>query len=63
MGRLLFVLILIVAGVVGFGFYRGWFQMNSSSGDGSTNIELKVDKNKIKADEKKAENTVRTKDK
>jgi hypothetical protein len=50
---------LIVAGVVGLGFYRGWFEMNSSSGEGTTRIELKVDQNKIHEDEKKAENRVR----
>lgn len=59
MGRLLVVLVLIAAGVVGLGFYRGWFELSSSSGDGKSHIELNVDQKKIQADEKKAENTVR----
>jgi len=52
MTRLFFVLILVVAGVVGLGFYLGWFQVASEGTDGKTHITLTVNKDKIQADEK-----------
>jgi len=58
MRGLLFVLILIVGGVAGLGFYLGWFRFASASADGKTNITLTVDQNKIDADKKKAEEKV-----
>jgi len=58
MRGLLFVLFLLVAGVAGLGYYRGWFGFTSTGADGKTNITLTVDQNKIKADEKKAEEKV-----
>lgn len=61
MGRLFAVLVLIVAGVIGLGFYRGWFELSSSSGDGKSRIEVNVDQKKIQVDENKAENAVRGK--
>jgi len=31
MKKLLFVLLLLAAGIVGFGFYRGWFTVNQQT--------------------------------
>ena len=53
MRRLLVVLFLIAACVVGFGFYRGWFAMSSPkspAGNNEVNINLSTDKDKIKQD-------------
>lgn len=43
--------------VVGFGFYRGWFSLTTSSpepGNNKVNINLAVDPDKAKADVKSA---------
>ncbi|MGH7172642.1 MAG: hypothetical protein ACRELG_20365 [Gemmataceae bacterium] len=53
MKAFLVVLVLLVAGVVGLGFYRGWFSFASDSADAKSNITLTVDKDKMQADEKK----------
>ena len=48
MGRLIFVLLLLAAGVVGLGFYQGWFSFSTESADKKTNITITVDQEKIK---------------
>jgi hypothetical protein len=50
----LVVLVLLIVGIAGLGFYLGWFQIGSDSGDGKAHITLTVDQKKIKADEEKA---------
>ncbi len=47
MKRLLFVIVLLVVGVVGLGFYLGWFGIASESADGKRHITLTVDTKKI----------------
>jgi hypothetical protein len=54
MNRLLTVLVLLVACVVGLGYYLGWFRFESESSDGTTHITLTVEQKKIQEDEKKA---------
>jgi hypothetical protein len=54
MKRLLCVLVLIVAGIVGLGFYQGWCQLASDSSDHKIHITATVDKDKFQEDEKKA---------
>jgi hypothetical protein len=54
MKLLLFVLILIGAGIVGLGFYRGWFHVGSDNADGKSNVTLSVDKDKFQEDSKTA---------
>jgi hypothetical protein len=54
MKRLLCVLVLLVAGVVGLGFYQGWCQLASDSSDRKIHITATVDKDKFQEDEKKA---------
>jgi hypothetical protein len=49
----LFVLVLIVAGVVGLGFYRGWFSVMWESGDGKAHITGTVNEDKFKEDVQK----------
>lgn len=52
MKRLLLVLVLVVAGVLGLGFYRGWFHVASDSADGESNLTFTVDTNKVEEDRK-----------
>jgi hypothetical protein len=56
---LLFVFVLLVAGTVGLGFYRGWFQFGSENDKGKSNLTFTVDKDKIQQDEKTAAADVR----
>jgi hypothetical protein len=58
MKRLLIVLVLIVACVVGLGFYQGWFRLSTGATDGKTNIPVTVDKEKIEQDMKRAKDKV-----
>ena len=58
MKSLIFMLVLIAVGVAGLGFYMGWFQLSSHSGDHKASITLSVDNNKIQADKDKAVNKV-----
>jgi hypothetical protein len=47
------VLILLVACIVGFGFYRGWFAVTSPSsapGSNDVNVNLATDTDKMKED-------------
>jgi len=54
MKRLFFLLVLVAAAVVAVGFYQGWFSVvTSTTPDGKQNINLTVDKDKIKSDEAK----------
>jgi hypothetical protein len=58
MRRFLIVLLLLVAGVVGLGFYLDWFHLSTGSTDQKTNITITVDQNKIREDEEKAKEKV-----
>jgi len=53
MNRLIVGLVLVVAVVVGLGFYRGWFGAATDSADGKSHLNITVDKDKIKEDENK----------
>lgn len=51
----LFVLVLVLAaGIVGLGFYLGWFQFSTGGTDQKPNITFTTDKDKIQGDIKKA---------
>jgi hypothetical protein len=54
MNRLLVVLVLVVAGIVGLGFYQGWFHVASDGGGGESNITFTVDTDKMHEDKDKA---------
>jgi Flp pilus assembly protein TadB len=58
MGRLLFVLVVLVAGVAGLGFFLGWFQLSTDRTEQKTNITITVDQDKIQEDEKKAKEKI-----
>jgi translation elongation factor P/translation initiation factor 5A len=58
MKLVLIVLVLVAAGVVGLGFYQGWFHLGSDSADGKSNFTLSVDKEKFQEDTQKAKSKV-----
>ena len=59
MKRLLIVLVVLAAIVVGFGYYQGWFSFSKSSGDDKMNFSIEVDKNKIQQDKESAKEKIR----
>jgi len=54
MSRFFMLIGLLVVGVIGLGFYFGYFRIGSDSTDGTTNITLTVDQKNILADEELA---------
>lgn len=54
MKALVVLLVVAAAGVVGLGFYLGWFSVTSSNADDKSNITLAVDTDKIKNAKTKA---------
>ena len=56
--RFVIVMLLIVVGVVGLGFYRGWFDVSSEGSADKSNVTLTVDKDKVKQDTKDAKEKV-----
>ena len=60
MRRLLFLVLLCAVGLAVVGYYRDWFRV--STGDkagGTTDVGVTVDKDKIKADVRKAEDSAK----
>jgi len=58
------LLVVLLVCLVGVGLYRGWFNFSSSSRDTEgdkvdVNVNVSVDKGKMKADVKKAEEKVK----
>jgi hypothetical protein len=58
MKRLFFVLVLVGAGIVGLGFYQGWFHIGSDKADGKSNVTLSMDTDKFQEDRKTAQDKV-----
>ena len=54
MRTLLFVVFLLLIGIAGLGFYRGWFRLSTNSTDQKPSATFTVDKEKIHEDEQKA---------
>ena len=52
--RMFLVLAVIVAGVVGLGFYMGWFHFSSGSDHNNAHVTVLVDKDQIQKDKDKA---------
>jgi hypothetical protein len=57
MRAFLFVVVLLVVGIAGFGFYRGWFQVSShrDQADHKVNTTFTVDEDKIREDKEKVQ--------
>ena len=50
MRKFIGTVVIVVVIVAAIGIYRGWFGVTTQKGTGETNIELKIDKEKIKQD-------------
>ena len=48
------VVVLLLAGIVGLGFYQGWFHFSTNSTNQGSSATITVDQDKIHADEQKA---------
>jgi hypothetical protein len=54
MKRLVTLLVILIVGLAGLGFYLGWFQLSSTAEGERSNYTISVDKSKIQADKDKA---------
>jgi hypothetical protein len=54
----MFVVLLLVVGVAGFGYYRGWFALAANGTEQRPSATITVDKGKIHEDEQKARDDV-----
>ena len=62
MRSLIKLLVVLLICLVGIGFYRGWFSLSNSSPDkegNKANVNMSVDKGKMKSDVRKAEEKVK----
>jgi predicted negative regulator of RcsB-dependent stress response len=55
-----FVVVLFVVGIVGMGFYRGWFGFSTNSTERTSSATVTVDKDKIQEDGQKAKNEMQS---
>jgi hypothetical protein len=53
MKNFLVVVVIVLAGVAAFGFYRGWFRVSTGDAEHKTDVTFTVDKDKLAEDEKK----------
>jgi hypothetical protein len=60
MRRFLIGIVVVVACVAGVGLYRGWFQVTSDSANDQRNVTFSADQNKIKEDENKVVQKVKS---
>jgi hypothetical protein len=60
MRKLLFLLLVLVVGGVGLGFYLGWFSVSTSRdpATGRTGVQLTIDQEKMKTDTQAARQKV-----
>ena len=60
MRRFLIGLVVVVACIAVVGLYRGWFQVTSDSANEQRNVTFSADQNKIKEDENKVVQEVKS---
>lgn len=53
MKNLVFVAVLLLIGVLGLGFYQGWFHFSTNSAEEGPSATILMDQNKMRADEAK----------
>lgn len=51
MARLIGAIVIVLAIVAGIGYYLDWFHVSTGQSGQTSNVEISVDKQKIKADE------------
>ena len=54
----MFVVVLLLVGIVGLGFYRGWFGLSTNNTDHTSSATITVNQDKIRADETRAKEKV-----
>ena len=54
MRNLMVVMVLLLVGIAGLGFYRGWFQLSTTGADQKPSATVTLDKAKIHEDEQEA---------
>ena len=55
MRSLFFVAVVVLVGIAGVGFYRGWFGLSTNGTDPRPSATITVDQDKIHADEAKVQ--------
>ena len=58
MKSLIIVVVLVLVGIAGFGYYRGWFAVSTNNTDQQPSATVTVDKAKFHEDEQKARDDV-----
>jgi hypothetical protein len=58
MKTLAFVVVLLLVGIAGLGFYRGWFQISTDTANPRPSATITVDEGKLHEDEQKAKDKV-----
>jgi predicted negative regulator of RcsB-dependent stress response len=58
MKNLMFVVVLLLVGIVGLGFYRGWFGLSTNNTEHKSSATITVNQDKIRADETRAKEKV-----
>jgi hypothetical protein len=58
MKTLVVVFALLLVGIAGLGFYRGWFSLSTANTDHKPSATISVDKDKIREDEQSAKEKV-----
>jgi hypothetical protein len=56
---LVVVFVLLLVGIAGLGFYRGWFSLSTDNTDHKPSATIMVDKDRIQEDEQIAKEKVR----
>ena len=59
MRKLTFTIILLLVGIAGVGYYRGWFAFSTNGADQTSSATITMDKAKFQEDERKAKEKVR----
>ena len=54
------LVVLLLVGMVGLGFYQGWFHFSTNSTDQGSSATITLDQSKIRADEGRAKDKVRS---
>ncbi len=58
MKTLVFVFVLLLAGIAGLGLYRGWFRLSTDNTGQTPSATITVDKDRIQEDEQRAKEKV-----
>jgi cytoskeletal protein RodZ len=58
MKALLVIVVVLLVGIAGFGFYQGWFRVSTEGTEQQPSATITVDKDKIRADETSAKEKV-----